>query len=232
MRARSGLLATSLNIFLTLASISVTRAAAQLPGVISGSVINERGLPVAQAQVRVDPLDGRPTIGAVRTVETDKDGHFIMNNLELITYKVFAMKESAGYPNTAFGFYSSHIFPTVTLTASLPTADITLKVGPLTGVMSGSVTDAVTGTPVLAGFLLRRASDPGNWISMSQKADYRVLVPPSVEVSIEVSAPGYRTWYYGGPSDPLRRSPIRLESGEEIRLDIQLQPEEKPQKQP
>jgi hypothetical protein len=150
----------------------------------------------------------------------------------LISYKIFAVKEPAGYPNTAFGFYSNHMFPTVTLTADRPTADITLKVGPPAGVILGSVTDAVTGAPVLASFLLRRISDPGNWISMSQKADYRVLVPPSVEVSVEVSAPGYKTWYYGGPSDALGRPPVRLETRKEMKLDIQLQPEDKSEKQP
>lgn len=227
MRARPVLLATSLSVFLIVAP-----AAAQLPGSISGTVVGERGSPVTQAQVSVDPLDGRPRGSAVRIVETDEHGRFIMNNLDLMSYKVFAMKESEGYPNTAFGFYSNHIFPTVTLTASMPAADITLRVGPPAGVMSGSVTDVVTGTPVLAGFLLRRISDPDNWISMSQKADYRVLVPPSVRVSLEVSAPGYKTWYYGGPSDALKRPPIQLESGTEMKLDIQLQPEDNPGKQP
>jgi carboxypeptidase family protein len=227
MREPSALLGTLLNV-----SLLVAFAAAQQPGSISGTVVDERGSPVVQAQVRVDPLDGRLRGTPVRMVETDKDGHFIMNNLGLMSYKVFAMKESAGYPDTSGAFYSNNVFPTVTLTASVPTADITLKVGPPAGVVSGSVTNAVTGAPVLAGFLLRRASDPGYWISMSQKADYRVLVPPSVEVSVEVSAPGYKTWLYGGPSDPLNRPPIRLDSGKEMRLDIQLQPEEKLDKQP
>lgn len=227
MRARSVLLATSLAAFLPIAS-----AATQRPGSISGTVVNETGSPVVQAQVRVDPLDGRVRASPVRMVETDKDGHFIMNDLDLMSYKVFAIKESVGYPNTAFGFYSNNVFPTVTLTASVPTADIALKVGPPAGVVSGSVIDAVTGVPLSAGFLLRRISDPGNWISMSQRADYRVLVPPSVEVSVEVTAPGYKTWYYGGPSDPMKRNPIRLASREEMKLDIQLEPEEKPDKQP
>jgi len=43
---------------------------------------------------------------------------------------------------------------------------------------------------------------------------------------------GYKTWFYGGPSDTLNRPPIRLDSGKEMRLDIQLQPEERLEKQP
>ena len=226
MKSRFALLAIPF-VILVLASYS----AGQLAGSIRGTVIDEKGLPVSVAQVRVDPMDGRPRADVVRLVETDKGGVFSMDNLDLIRYKVFAMKEAAGYPNTAFGFYSNHIFPTVTLTPGAPKAEITLKVGPPSGVMSGSVTDAVTGTPVLAGFLLRRISDPGNWISLSQKADYRVLVPPGVEVSVEVSAPGYKTWYYGGSADPMKRNPIRLDSREELKLDIRLEPEGKSEKQ-
>jgi len=192
--------------------------------------MDERGSPVVNAQVRVDPLDGRMRGTAVRMTETDKDGRFIMANLELMSYKVFAMKESAGYPDTSAAFYSNNVFPIVTLTASVSTADVTLKVGPPAGVMSGSTTNAVTGAPVPSSFLLRRASDPGKWISMSQKADYHVLIPPAAEVFVEVSAPGYKTWYYGGPSDSLKRPPIKIESGQEMKLDIHLDPEQKAEK--
>ena len=223
MRNQSAALA-SLCLALVLTS---SHSVGQTTGSIRGTVINDNGDPVAAAQVRVDPLMVGPRSDAVRLTETDTVGRFIMNNLDLTSYKVFAMKESAGYPNTAFGFYSHNIFPTVTLTASVPTANITLKVGPPSGVMLGSVTDAATGALVSAGFLLRGTSDPNNWISMSQKANYRVLVPPSVEVTFEVSAPGYQTWYYGGSSDPLKRAPIRLKSGEEMRLNIQLEPKDK-----
>ncbi len=227
MKRRPILLAASLNAFLVFSF-----ATAERPGSILGTVVDERGSPVVQAQVSVDPIDGRVRGTPVRMVETDKDGHFIMNNLDLVSYKIFVSKESAGYPDTAFAFYSNNAFPTVNLTASMPTVTVALKVGPSAGLILGSVSNAADGAPVLATFLLRKASDPDDWISMSQKSDYRVLVPPSVEVSVEVSAPGYKTWFYGGPSDTLNRPPIRLDSGKEMRLDIQLQPEEKLDKHP
>jgi hypothetical protein len=207
-------------------------AEAQDLGTVKGIVLDVAAKGVEGAQVIVDPSDGRPRGTALRTVETDAEGRFLMEKLAYGSYKVFARKDASGYPDTSFAFYSNHVFPTVTLTARAPTADITLNVGPPAGAMSGSVTDAVTRVPVPAAFLLRRTLDPGNWISMSQKSVYRVLVPPSVEVSVEVSAPGYKTWFYGGPSDTLNRPPIRLDSGKEMRLDIQLQPEEKIEKQP
>jgi len=123
------------------------------------------------------------------------------------------------------------VFPTCTLTTAVPSAHVIIKVGPPAGAMSGSVSDATTGAPLPTTFLLRRISAAG-WISMSQKPAYRVLVPPSVEVTVEVSAPGYQTWYYGGSSDPLKRPPIRIESGEEMRLNIQLEPKDSSGKGP
>lgn len=205
----------------------ISPCAAQQSGLIRGSVVDDKGMPVAAARVSVDPLNGVPRSDLVREVETDKNGHFAMDNLELGSYKVFAMKESSGYPNTAFAFYSNQIFPTATLTAGIPTVDLILKIGPPAGVVGGLVTGGTTNSPVDAAFLLRRSADPNNWISLSQRAKYRVLVPPSTDVSFEVSAPGYKTYYYAGPSDSLKRPPLRLESGQEIRLDIQLDPEEK-----
>jgi hypothetical protein len=225
MTTRSILVAAWLNVLLLFGF-----ASGQSLGSISGTVLDEKGAPVVKAQVRVEPLDSRPMAMPVRMVETDKDGHFTMNSLALASYKLFAVKESAGYPNTSFAFYSNHMFPTVTLTAGLPKADITLKVGPPSGVILGTVASAVTSEPVSATFLLRRVSDPDNWISFSQRADYRALVPASVAVFVEVSAPGYKTWFYGGPTDTLKRPPIQLESAKEMKLDIRLEPEDKPLK--
>jgi hypothetical protein len=106
-----------------------------------------------------------------------------------------------------------------------------LKIGPPAAVVKGIVEDARSGTRVNATFLLRRALDPGNWISESQRPDYRVLAPPDVDVLLEVTAPGYKTWYYGGTADALKRPPIRLESRKEMILDVQLEPEENHGKQ-
>jgi hypothetical protein len=196
-------------------------AAAERPGSVRGTVVDENGVPLAAAQVSVDALDGLPRLSPVLTAETDKEGHFLIANLELGNYKVFAKKESMGYPDTSFAFYSGQVFTTVSVTSAAPGADTLLKVGPPAGVIDGKVQDALAGVPVSATFLLRRTLDPNNWISTSQKADYRVLIPPLVEVSVEVSAPGYKTWHYG--------SPIRLRSQEEMKLDIPLEPETKPE---
>lgn len=198
---------------------------------ISGTVINERGAPVSGARVRVDPLEGRPRSDVVESVESDDKGHFVLADLKATTYKIFAMKESAGYPNTAFAFYSNHEFQTVSLSAAHPTANLIVKIGPRAGIIRGMVRSAATGQPVDVALLLRRASAPQNWMSISEPPNFKAQIPADTDVILEVSAPGYRTWYFGGPMDTLKRTPIRLKSDEELTLNIQLQPEEPIKKQ-
>lgn len=198
--------------------------AAEPNGSISGTVIDENGKPVSSALVRVDPINEGPRSGIVRQTETDKAGHFFIDTLQLDSYKVFAMKESDGYPNTAFAFYSNQAFSTVTLLEGAPSTTLVLKVGPRAGLMTGTVADLITGKPVNSTFLLRRAADSDNWISFSQPSEYRVLVPPNTDVVFEVSAPGYETFYYGGNLDSLRRQPIHLNSLQEMKVNIQLRP--------
>lgn len=227
MKPRSVILAVSLNAFLLAASV-----ATHGPGSISGTVVNEKGLPVAQAQVSIDPLDGRVRGTAVRTVESDNDGHFVIGNLNLMSYKVFAMKESAGYPDMSFAFYSNQAFATVTLMENSPAANVALKVGPKAGVLWGTAIDNATKQPIATTFTLRRVRAPDEWISVGQRSDYRVLVPASTEISLEISATGYKTWYYGGDSDPAKRPPILLESGKEMTLEVRLEPEITPANAP
>lgn len=215
-------LAATLSVF-----VAVSCAFAQQPGTIRGTVVDEKGQPVPAATVRIDPLNAVPMSTIIREVETDKNGRFSMGDLELGPHKIFAMKEAAGYPNTAFGFYSNHIFPTVTLTSSTPEATLIISIGPPAGVLKGLTKNAATNEAVRATFLLRRAANPDNWISLAQQAEYRVLLPPATDVILEISAPGFKTYYYAGESDPLRRSPMRLASGVEMKFEIQLEPEER-----
>lgn len=206
-------------------SFCFAACADEQPGIINGTVVNEKGQPVGAATVSIDPLDGGPRSAPVREVQTESNGRFSMDDLKFGTYKLFAMKESAGYPNTAFAFYSNNIFSTATLTPTTPVIDVVLKVGPPAGVFTGYVTDAVTHQPVRAAFLLRRVADPGNWISLSQQPHFRVLLPALTPISVEVFAPGYRTYYYAGAADALNRPPLKLDSGEEKKNDFQLEPE-------
>jgi hypothetical protein len=195
----------------------------QQQGKIEGVVRNEQGIAVAGATVKAQP-EGVVLSSAVPQIETDAGGRFEMDHLPSGTYKIFAMKESAGYPDTSFAFYSNQRFPKLVLRSDAQPAEIVLRIGPPGGIMTGIVSDAVTGRPVAASFILRRVSDSRLWISMAQRSDYRVLLPPDVEVAVEVSADGYSAWHYGDSVDRMHRRPIRLRPGEEKKLNVSLQP--------
>jgi hypothetical protein len=197
---------------------------AQSRGSISGTVQDETGKPVSEAKVRADPMDRQPVGSAVRYVQTDAEGHFRIDHLDWGKYKVFAEKEEAGYPDTYWSFYSDDAFLVATLTPLAPVADIRISLGPKAGVIKGVVRDSITGAPLNAGFKLTRATDPKKWISTSVSSDYRVLLPPSTDVLLEVSAPGFKTWTLSAP--------LRLQAGTEMHLDIPLEPANDPTLQP
>src|SRR5690242_19934607 len=82
----------------------VPRGAAQDRCAISGTVVDENGVPLVLAKVNASPIDGRPTGSLVRYVETDSSGHFLIDRLHLGKYRVFAKKEEEGYPDLQWSF--------------------------------------------------------------------------------------------------------------------------------
>ena len=207
-------------------------ASAAQDGLVRGTVVDETGVPVSSAKVNADPVNRGPIRSLVRYVETDAQGTFSIDRLAWGKYRIFAMKEETGYPNMRASFYSNDVFPVVAVTPEAPIAQLRIQLGPRAGILTGSVTSAKTGAPLNAGFKLTRALAPNKWISTSVPPNYRVLIPPSTDTLLEVSASGYETWHYGGPSDPSRRSPLRLSPGAEMHLDILLEPRYDPNLHP
>ena len=205
-------------------SPSAIAVAAQQTGTISGTVVTAQSAPLSGAKVTVDPVDDRPRGSLVRQVETDAAGRFLVDRLIWGRYKVFAKKEAAGYPAVEWSFYSDDVFPIVAITPNNPLADVTVQLGPQGASLSGLVKDASNGSPVSAGFKLTRAASPDKWISLSQPPDYRVLMPPSTDVLVEVSAAGFKTWSPAGT--------LRLGPGAEMHLDIALEPSHDPSLHP
>jgi hypothetical protein len=90
------------------------------------------------------------------------------------------------------------------------------------GMLIADVRDKATGKPVSASYKL---SVPKRWQTQGQLS-HPLLIHPSTDVMLEVSASGYKTWFYSDASNPLRPLPLRLESGEQRSLRIELEPEE------
>ncbi|MFI5176280.1 MAG: carboxypeptidase regulatory-like domain-containing protein [Terriglobia bacterium] len=215
------LLAILLSTGLTVASL----AAEQGQGLIRGTVVDEQGIPLAGAKVNAQVINNLMQHTLIRYVETDVSGHFLIDRLEWGMYNLYAMKEASGYPNTRNHFYDNGKHTSATLTPRHPVAEVRIEVGPKAGTLVGFVSDAITGAPLNATLKLGRAADPHNWVSTSLPPHYRVLVPPSVDIQLEVYSPGYSTWHYGATADPTQYHPLQMASGTELRLDIQLQPD-------
>jgi Carboxypeptidase regulatory-like domain len=204
--------------FLLLA-VSLSAQTTAETGVIEGRVVDRDGTPVKAAKVNAE-LTGTPMAKAIRYVTADEAGTFLIDRLAFGTYEVFGMKEEEGFANTYW--FSSVEAPRVTISAQQPSGNVLLMFGPKAGVIAGMVRDARTGKPVLAGFTVRRLSD--SWfLSRSQLPNFRIFVPASTDVSLEVESPSYRTWAYMNPTSNSRE--LRLEPGGQMHLDITLIPQ-------
>ena len=166
---------------------------AQNAGSIHGSVVDETGAPISGAKVNASLVNGRPMMKLVHYVETDQEGHFVIDGLEWGNYRVFAMKRESGYPDMGLSFYGNDVPPTAVITASSAVAELRIQLGPKAGTVTGSITNATDGAPLNASLKLTRATSPSDWLSMSVPSAYRILIPSSTDVLLEASAPGFRT---------------------------------------
>ena len=214
-------------IFLLLFSTCFLVAApcvAQGKGAVSGIVLDEGGLPVVGAKVYAAPIDGRLPEKLLRYVVTDSGGHFLIEGLNWGKYGVYTMKEESGYPDMGASFYSNNVYPSATLSLDSPAPDLRIRLGPKAGLLNGSVTNAANGAPLPATFKLSLSDSPSRWVGTSLPSNYRVLLPASTDVHIEVTVPGFELWTY-----PI---PIRLDPGSEMHLDIKLHPSHDPNLHP
>jgi hypothetical protein len=202
----------------------VTWAQDRDKGTIDGTVTNELGKPVFKAKVHAELITKRPESTLYRFEETDENGHFSIDQLAWGEYVVGAMKKEDGYPYQLNRLYVTGSMPRVTLTAQDPVATVQIQFAWKAALLRGRVTDATTGAPLQASFKLSRFPDsPSQNYLTGQFADYKVLLPPDTPIYIEVSAEGYKTWYFGAGSDASKRSPLRLGPGETMNLNIALE---------
>lgn len=185
-------------------------------GSIRGKVVDDGGSPVVGAKVHAE-LHGAPMGKAIRFVETDGVGSFIIEQLDFGTYDVNGGKEEDGYPQTDWSLYADRPAAAAILTIEKPVADVVLKFGPKAAVIMGSVRDAVTGKPLNSTFKLSR--DESRWISTSAPPEFRFLIPSNTAIDVEVSASGYKRWRY---DEAFPDSRLALPSASETRLEIQL----------
>jgi hypothetical protein len=211
--------------FRTRLDITTSAAADDTSGVIEGTVRYENGNPANSATVYASPM-GRPMAAIIPHAATDETGHFAILHLQLGKYAVAAEKLDEDYPDMSKQFYSDGNFESVLLFARHAAADVNLRLGPKAGALMGTVSDAITGSPLSPCDELVRASEPNNFLSSSGliKPNYRLLVPPNAGVMVKMWLDGYKTWYFPGTLDKSKSRPVRLNPGEVVILDVRLQP--------
>jgi len=190
---------------------------------IVGTVLDQRGQPLRDISVQAFL---KQTGMYMPTADSNNDGQFVIGDLEPGTYDIYGESDAAGYPNTTLSFYGGENPIEVTL-GNCGTATVVLVLGPKAGVLNGTLLDSVTGRPIASPhaprFIVERAFNREDSIEFSGPAKFRWLVPPWVEVTLKVTAEGYRPWLYADPSDPSKPLPFQLESGEEKILKIELE---------
>ena len=130
------------------------------------------------------------------------------------------MKEEEGYGSIDFYFFNDNPLPTAVISAQHRFADVIINLGPKAGILTGTITDVLTGKPISADFDLVQVKDRSKWMNTSAGPNFQVLIPSSKETEVKVSAPGYETWLYPDPAIPAQV--LRMDPGSEIHLDIRL----------
>ena len=192
-------------------------AVADSSGSISGVVLNNDGISVFGAKVAAVPSG--LAFHAVRYVETDSAGHFLIDHLPWGDYSIHTRKDSERYADSGQMFYNGKMPPRVTLSASTPSVTLTLRLGLKAAVIQGTVTNAATGRPVTtASVTITYLSAPYASLGKTLHPEFSILIPSNVKLSMEVQAEGYVPWRYPGYN---KTDDALLEQADETR-DIQI----------
>jgi hypothetical protein len=187
-------------------------------GRITGTVTGQDGQPVAEAYVMaVESLN--QSLNNPPSTRTDLHGQFEISGLPLRNYHVYASKPQDGYP-MADPAYSEENQAAIALSPDRPADSVVISIRKA-GIVTLDVTDKTTGKPVSGSYKL---SVPRRWETQGE-ISYPLLIHPSTDVMLEVSAKGYKTWFYSDASNPSHPLPLRLASGEQKSLKIELEPE-------
>jgi hypothetical protein len=145
---------------------------------------------------------------------TNNYGEFEIGRLETGSYSLYGERDDL-YPLARLTLIDGSP-GAATLTSQTLSARLILRLGSRGGVVSGSVKDKQTGHLVEAGFDVLRGDDNQQWIAASARSEFRFLIPSELNVTLRVSADGYKTLSV----------PIRLEPGRHRVLNLELAPEE------
>ena len=184
----------------------LTSITAQLPSpyTIAGDLRDETGQLFSGATVCALETDGKVVNVRDRVcVESDAQGKFAINLSHAGNYQVVAEKMSEGYMPPYFPFYKDPKAPIaeVILSGETPSASVSVKLGPKSGLITGKVIDEATDLPVpdfvVWTWQARDVNARTHQVVKGQSGRFRILAPP-VPFRMRVVAEGYEDWVMGG----------------------------------
>jgi len=176
-------------------------------------------------------------------VESDAQGKFVINISQAGTYQVVADKLSAGYMPTYFPFYKDPkaTNPEVRLSPGNPTANVSVKLEPQSGLITGKVIDEATDRRVPKFVVWTwQARDPNartHQVVNGQSGTFRILAP-NEPFRMRVEADGYEDWVMGGGVQVslagAKKGPgsLLVRSGNKTEFAIYLKPKNPPPADP
>ena len=199
-------------------------------GRIAATILNNEGEPVRKTFVCIS-IRGEDSSGGYSTTHcglvTDKNGEVEIENMQLGKLDIGAEAPFGGYWKEDL---KAARLQTVTLTPEEPFGRVILRIGPRPGILNLSLRDKETGEFVWSAQIhlsvaSRKlgSSGTGNF-EKSESSGLRVPIRPNSDVILEVSAPGYKTWFYTDPTTPSQRT-LRLESDEQRSISVELEPD-------
>lgn len=201
-------------------------------GIIAGKVFDEQGQPIAGAQVcvgRIEVKDEHLQVGNSSCLtKTDNSGQFRLENVPMGTVTVSANGSEGGYcgPHAPY--------PRVTLSAASPLANVVVNLGSKEGMVAPIVAELATGQPIFnfrVSVTVHDAERPNetrvSLVGGFSRWTTSLCVPANTDLSLEVSAKGYKAVAYPPPTPSSVPATIRLRSGERMSFQVGLSPEEK-----
>lgn len=200
-------------------AFSTLAAGQPTSGSIVGFVLDFDGQPLAQATVTARSI-GHGSSETRVSVKTDNTGHFVISDCPFGAYVVLMTREHGRRTGVHAIFAGSPVVTTVMLSAGLPSASISFKLGRDTAIVSGTIKDGLTARPINARINLKSSGSSSYWLVTGLPPEFRIQVPATGDISIALTAPGYQTWYSGQPPT----FSLRLGPGTKKSLNVLMQP--------
>jgi hypothetical protein len=165
----------------------------QTTGTIEGVVRDLQGSPVPQATLWAFDSKNKPR--SFQSV-ANSDGKFAFRNLPPDTYRIYAFKESDGFPYSFFFFFatSGKERQTVTIAAGQAVRDVVFELGPKHPILHVTILNEQGKTNQASLQFIRQDHPNIPYSRSAHETGDSYLVPPNIPFRVVVKADGYAPW--------------------------------------